>query len=341
MATSTYLFRFDAGAQHGLGHFSRSIAIAKQLLNNKPDAEIIILSAATAYMREKKNELPFRTILVDEINENIVLNYVKNIRPGVLFFDKLEELNKNTITALQDYTKLILFHNYSRYVTWADVIIMPAAHIDINDLRFQHVPDKGPAKIYAGPDYVVMNEAALQLRPLFKIRNKANTVAVTTGGSDPKGVMISLLEKIDFKKFNDINFIFFIGDDFLHKEKLNNYTNITNAKFLPFDMKAITTCDIVISTFGVTTYELLYTGMPVISVGHAATNAKGSKYLAANYNCILDIGHIDDIKENELNSAINLLIQDADTRVRLHQTGRNLIDGKGAERVCDIIMQQN
>lgn len=341
MATSTYLFRFDAGAQHGLGHFSRSVAIANQLLSKKPEAEIIILSAATAYMKEKKNELPFKIILVDEINENIVLKYVKNIRPGVLFFDKLEELNKDTITALQDYTKLILFHNYSRYATWADIVIMPAAHIDINDLPFQHVPNKGPAKIYAGPDYVVMNEAILPLRSLFKIRDKVNSVAITTGGSDPKGVMISLLEKIDFEKFNDINFTFFIGDDFLHKDRLNAYANIANAKFLPFDMKAITACDIAISTFGVTTYELLYMGMPVISLGHAIANAKGSKYLAAIYNCILDIGYVNDVEENKLNNAINLLIQDAETRARLHQAGRNLIDGKGVERVCDIIMQQN
>lgn len=341
MATSTYLFRFDAGAQHGLGHFSRSITVAKQLLSKRPDARIIILSAATAYMQREKNKLPFEVILVDEINETIVLNYVKNIRPGVLFFDKLEELNKDTITALKDYTKLVLFHNYSRYATWADVIIMPAAHIDINELLFQHVPDKGPAKIYTGPDYVVMNEAILPLRSLFKIRDKGNNVAITTGGSDPKGVMISLLEKIDFKKFNNVNFTFFVGDDFLHKERLNAYTNITNARFLPFDMKAITACDIAISTFGVTTYELLYIGIPVISVGHAEANAKGSKYLAANYNCILDIGYIDDVEENDLNNAINLLIQDAVTRTRLHLAGRDLIDGKGAERVCDIIMQQN
>ncbi|MGN6351932.1 MAG: hypothetical protein ACTHLB_01005 [Parafilimonas sp.] len=341
MATSTYLFRFDAGAQHGLGHFSRSIAVAKQLLSKRPDARIIILSAATAYMQREKNKLPFEVILVDEINETIVLNYVKNIRPGVLFFDKLEELNKDTITALKDYTKLILFHNYSRYDTWADVIIITAEHIDINDLPFQHVPYKGPAKIYAGPDYVVMNEAILPLRSLFKIRDKANTVAITTGGSDPKGVMISLLEKIDFKKFNDINFTFFAGDDFLHKERLNAYTNITNVAFLPFNIKSIAACDAAISTFGVTTYELLYMGMPVISVGHAAANVKGSKYLAANYNCILDIGYIDDVEENELNRVINLLIQDADARARLHHAGKKLIDGKGAERVCDIIMQQN
>jgi spore coat polysaccharide biosynthesis predicted glycosyltransferase SpsG len=337
MANVKYLFRFDAGAHYGLGHFSRSIALAKQILKEEPVAQISIFSEATAFMKQQKELLPFNIVLHETPDDEIFINYIRNIGTDVLVFDKLQELSKDTICKLKKYTKLIFFHNYSKYAMWADAVIIPAAHLHEKDLHFILPDNFAQSKLYFGPEYIVLNESTLPLRTIFTLRNHVTSVAITTGGTDPKGVMITLLNKINFKNFPALTFNFFVGDAFLFKDKLSNYKIIPNVNIIQFKLEDLIQSDIVIATFGVTTYELLYLGIPVISVAHAQQNANGSKYLSDNFNCISDLGLIDKLQEKHLNSAICNLSKDVNTRKDYHYKGRSLIDGKGVNRVTNII----
>jgi spore coat polysaccharide biosynthesis predicted glycosyltransferase SpsG len=93
-----------------------------------------------------------------------------------------------------------------------------------------------------------------------------------------------------------------------------------------------------ISTFGISTYELMYLGIPVISVSHAQINAEGSYMLAKRYNAHIDLGLIDSLSKESLEHAILQLTSKPALREYYSNIGKKLVDGKGVERVASIIL---
>jgi len=164
-------------------------------------------------------------------------------------------------------------------------------------------------------------------------------ILITTGVSDPKGVSLVLLKwmkNVDTKNFD---IVILVGKTFIHKEKLEKIKSHlpSSFKFYPFSYNYITDTDIAICTFGITTYELIYLGIPTISIGHAPINAIGSDILDKNYNVIMDLGFIDDLTEYKFLSSLNKLLDNEEIKKTLIEKCSGFIDGDGAKRVAYLL----
>lgn len=335
-----YLFRFDAGDEHGLGHYSRCLAIAHSLQEKKPGARIAIFSSDTAFMREKASQVPFDLFLEKDPGEKELLAWVAKNEPDILFFDKLQALDSAVLGRLKEKTRVILFQNYFPSAGEADAVIIPGAHVAESRLPFAGSAHT-TAAIYMGAEYMVINELVHPLRGRFTPGDEVRSVAITTGGSDPQGVMHSLLDAIDFDAFPTVSFNFHVGENMKHKSSLAARNTAPNINFVPFNIKELAAADLAIATFGVSTYELLYLGIPLISVAHAPSNAIGSSYLSRGCDCFADLGLIDTVSAASLNQTLSSLINSARKRKQYHERGLQLIDGKGAGRVSDIIINMS
>jgi len=325
------LFRVDAGDKIGLGHYFRTITLAKALY--KRGIGVTITHKPSPFWT--KVVLPFPTVTLEEgKEESHTLQLIKKGDFSVYYVDGIIAFTEAFIESIRkSRIKVVFYQNNSDTKHLCDIFILPSLRYDSS--FFKNFSEK--TKVFTGLDYVIFNEKVYQLASKRKpIRKIAENIGIVTGGSDPKGVLLTIHSLIEHATFQHINFIYFYGEDFLHKENIPAHTK-ANVQFSPFDLKAVSNMDIVICTFGVSTYELMYLGIPTISIGHQFTNAAASKKVEDCTKGIIDLGLIDDINATRLNDTLGMLIDQPQQREALSKNAMKAIDAKGIDRIIQIV----
>jgi spore coat polysaccharide biosynthesis predicted glycosyltransferase SpsG len=340
MKKFSILIRLDADAKTGLGHLSRSIAIAGFLKNEQ--TEPIFLTNGDNYAKELIKNKGFQHLGCNaQMNEEEKLLYTADkIKPALIFIDKLYPYTKDFILKLKQISKTVIFHTNCEGNLFADAFILPSAHSDEHIIR-NHLKH-GKNKFYYGPDYVVISEKAksmARVRSTTKIRK--NKICISTGGSDPEGLMTKILPAINKLKLNDYEIKALIGNNFMHREALNKIIPKLQSSIqcVAFDINEFTDTGCALATFGVLTYELIHAGIPILSVAHAEANARGSKNAEMRYRCLKDIGLFKNMTQKEFISEFETFIHDTDLQKQISQNTKQLIDGKGAERTAKILTE--
>lgn len=256
---------------------------------------------------------------------------------GLLFLDQLFPYPIDTIRRLKEHLKIIMFHNECEGMFYCNYAVFPSAHLRseiINDPRW----GSSPASLLYGPEYVIINQVVQET--LRGVTSKAAKpfISITTGASDPNGVLLQLLKWINVSEI-DIPVKALIGRDFLHEKKLKGIAPEinNNIELKRFNYGDLLTSRLAISTFGVTTYELIYANIPVISLGHARKNAQGSKILADRYGCVVDLGYREEIKAEDFLDTVRGLWNSPGRLSKLKASQEGLIDGRGLDRLGKLI----
>jgi spore coat polysaccharide biosynthesis predicted glycosyltransferase SpsG len=220
-----------------------------------------------------------------------------------------------------------------------DEIIFPNAHLDKGILK-KYLSEKQINQVKTGPEYVILRNEILALKDKINhnLHNPPNIV-VTTGGTDPKGVLLKLIPWL--KDMNlKANIIILIGQAFKYKNELEKIIiNLPdNFKVFPYSLEEFLKSDIVICTFGVTIYEMIYLQIPTICISHSRENAKSAKILKERYEIIEDIGFVENLNPQNLYLVIKKLLKNKTYYQNFIKKCSNLIDGKGAKRIGEIIV---
>jgi len=334
------LFRVDAGSNVGLGHLIRSIAIARKLKDNYNETEIFFLTRNNQITTDLLSQNEFQYILQEkESEETFITDAVKNILVDVLFIDKLYPYQPEFIRKIQKHTHVCMFHNLCDGAFECDQFILPASHFSdkvLQDKRWT----TGKVKLYEGFPFVVLNDKILALKRKSNINTDPMHIVLTTGGSDHKGIMIQLLEYLlDFNEIENIKITALIGEDFSHHDELEKLRGRLSCIFTvrPFNYSDLPKADLAINTFGVSTYELIYLGIPTMSIGHAKQNARGSYIFAKKYGFTYDLGLFEDLTKHNFLNTLNTLITDPTNLKKMQNKSLGIIDGFGAKRVAKLI----
>jgi len=331
------VFRCDASSEIGLGHVIRSLAVAKELQEKN---KIIFASAVdqtNSYIREYDFEIFSKND--NENEETFLTRAITKLHPDVLFIDKkysydsafLNELKKNNV-------KIMMMDNLCEGLSACDEIVFHSLHFDENLLK-EYLSQEKIAHVKMGPKYIILRNEILSLKNKIErdLHNPPNII-VTTGGSDPKGVLIKIIKWL--KEINlPANIYLLVGHAFKFKDQLEDIKeNLPdNFRVVPYSPQEIIKADIVICTFGVTIYEMIYLQIPTICISHTVENANDSKIINEKYGVIKDMGYIDDINSGDLNIAIRNIMQE-DKHQKMVERCDNIIDGMGAKRVGEKII---
>jgi spore coat polysaccharide biosynthesis predicted glycosyltransferase SpsG len=236
------LFRFDAGEFDGFGHLKRTEPLINFLISKGFNVIICTNSKTKNFLNKNlKNKIYF--IKKKKESEEKYLNRISdNFNGYIIVIDKLYNYRKKEINDLKKKNEVIFIQNYSSGAKISNKIIFPDDH--------NFMPKK--KNIYTGSKYLVLRD---EISKIKKIENK-NCLAVSFGGSDPYNLTIKIakiLKKINWKNKT----IFFYGDAFKKKKNLIKVVkNNKNFKILRFDFKRLVNARLIISAFGVTTYEV-------------------------------------------------------------------------------------
>ena len=330
----------DAGPDVGLGHLIRSIAIAQELRENYNETKICFLTKDNQFSTDLLRQNKFQYILQGKrLEENFIVETIQNTSADILFIDKLFPYLSVFIQEIQKNIRVCMFHNLCDGAFECDQFILPASHVSdkiIKDKRWV----MGKVKLFEGFSYIVLNDNILKLKRKSNINADPMHIILTTGGSDPKGVMIQLLKYLEgYEVTGNIKITALIGQYFSHYVELENLRNkLSNiVNFKSFNYSDLAEADLAINTFGVSTYELIYLGIPTVTIGHAKSNAHGSHILAKNFGFTYDLGLFYDLNQQHFLNTLNTLITNQKELKEMQQKSSGIIDGLGVQRVAKLI----
>ncbi len=322
----------EGGNKTGFGHITRCSALCQALQKAVPSAKINFVVYGDKYAR--------RLLRASNVKASFY-NWIENE-------DKTYKLvRQNDITVIDSYIarksiyevisnmtsgNMLMVDDYNRIDYPKGVVVNPSIYESKSDYR----KSKRNFRL-SGQDYIILRREFWKV-PGKKIRMKIKDVLVTLGGMDNAEFLAEVIESVLFKY--DFNFHIVIAEKRLRPSslktghiKMNFYSDISVKDMRSLMLK----CDFCISGGGQTLFELARCGTPTIGICLAKNQIRNLKALeklgflayAGWYNS----------KEifDRLNRAVKNLIA-CEIRQQKSRKAKDLIDGKGAERIIDYFI---
>jgi spore coat polysaccharide biosynthesis predicted glycosyltransferase SpsG len=326
------LMRVDAGDKVGLGHFYRSINLADHL--GRKGHEVFFVHRPSNFWNELNLKMfGFPTFpLTADYEERQLLDFIIHEKADLFFVDGILEFTGSFINNVKKHARVVFYQNTSDSFGLADIFILPAIHYPEDFFT----SFSKSTTVFKGLDYFTFHRNLYKLDRIPSCSGRVKSVAVFAGGSDPNDALRKIYDLVDFKGFTEIEFLFFYGTNYTYLEKIDK-SLIFNNIFRIFDHESILKCDLLISAFGVSTYEFLYLGMPIISFGHQRRNALASDTFAEMTKSIISLGEIGTVKREVLNDTIRSLAENVIKRQGLVDKSKGTLDLKGPDRVVEIL----
>lgn len=322
----------DAGEKIGLGHFHRSYSLALALKNK---GCLVTFAHEKSSFWNLMKDFEFQHIELDSHDtNNNMFDICLQDKYRILYVDGILEFDEGNVEKLKGKTKLVFYQNIGQSRHLADVFILPSIH---QEKHFFKNFNTAKTQVFQGLEYFTFNSKISELAPKqITPNNTIKNIGIICGGSDPRNVMLSVFKLIDFNEWPTISFNFYYGDNYMHQNSIpKEYAK--NASFLSYDVKIISKNDVLIAAFGVSTYEFMALGMPIISVGHQEANAYASKILEEKTKSIYHLGLIDFLTKEVLNDTIGKFTSDHTISQKLSEKSKLLIDLKGIDRIVRIM----
>ncbi|PIE75818.1 UDP-2,4-diacetamido-2,4,6-trideoxy-beta-L-altropyranose hydrolase [bacterium DOLJORAL78_65_58] len=199
------------------------------------------------------------------------------------------------------------------------------------------------SRLLAGPRYQLMRrEFLVGPRPAASAADPARNLLVTLGGGDPYRTGETVLEALELLPTADLEVRLLAG---VRPERLAELTDRARrlrqrVEILPqvADMPAqLAWADLAVTAGGSTLWELAYMGVPAL-VTVLADNQEPSSRLLAERGAIRRLGRAETLDAATVAAALGTLLTDAAARQAMVAAGRDLIDGRGAERVVRTML---
>ena len=323
----TCIIRVDASSEIGYGHLMRCLALGEKLRSSF-DILFLVRHKNTA-TKIRKQEFRVYEIASDVDDESVIISLSSKYPNAVWIIDIKKQFSKGFLPELKRHANLLLLiENLSYDMEVADGVLFPAAHLDEKILD-PWLDKKHRYRVLSGWDWIILREEFLNIRST----SKDFPIVVTTGGSDPDGVLFKLW---DLLKDQKIQAIFLVGESFSFTDCLPNEDQYLKVE--DYNIEYLAKAQTIISTFGSSITECLYLKKPVISVAHSMENAYGSSLLSRRSPACFDLGYFKDLDQERLIKAINTY-QEPSEEI-MNWLNKSPIDGKGAERVKQWLIEK-
>ena len=331
------VFRCDASSDIGLGHVIRCLAVAKGLRRQNHIIFATTEGDTNSHIKDSNFEIVFRE---DETEEAFLDGVNSILKPDIIVIDKKYPYRSTFLNHLkQNKTKIVMVDNICEGLSASDEIIFPNAHLDKNLLK-KYLSQEQIARVKTGPEYVILRDEILELKDRGRQDLRIPpTIVVTTGGTDPEGVLLNLITWLNEMDL-EANILILVGQAFKFQDELGSLVaNLPdNFRIIPYSLQELIKGDIIICTFGVSIYEMIYLQIPTICISHSRENAYGARILKDRYGVIEEVGYVKDVNPQSLDVAITRLLTDKAYYMDMVERCDDLIDEGGAKRAGQIIV---
>jgi spore coat polysaccharide biosynthesis predicted glycosyltransferase SpsG/CTP:molybdopterin cytidylyltransferase MocA len=324
--------RVDGGRRIGMGHVFTSLAVAESL-RRMANPEICFLMSAEhpeGIAEVSRAGFPVRILHGGGMEE--ALAFFREFAPTVIVND-LPFLSSEYLAALERLgaTAVNLVDSRAdleRPESTAGVIISMARETD-----------QTPEEFYAGPAFAVLRDSFRETDKA--IRERGERVLVTFGGSDPQGLTLKAVAALESLP-PEVSVTVVLGPAFAYEDRLGALVAGARRPFTILERvdamaELIVDADLVLCSGGMTVYELAALGTPGIVCAQNVREAARMRDFARQ-GSVLYLGLGSEVSAAELGEIVRALLAEPGRRRAMSQCGKALVDGYGADRVADVIV---
>ncbi len=350
------VFRVDSGSLLGTGHLARCLVIGVVLAER--GASITYLCRddpgnANAVIRA-------RGFTVSPITTSTQTRKSSDCCGGNPFCESADATA--TIATLPNKTDLLIVDHYSCGQSWeaamrphcqrqaviddlarhhaCDVLVDPNWHGLKTETRYAGRVSPLTQSLL-GPDFALLDPAFAKSRVSPTNRQgKVKRVLVYFGGSDQYGLTPLALTVLAKPEFARLEVDVVIGAT-NKASPLGNAAAINRPGVTVYEhqdslAKLLAGVDVAIGAVGGTTWERMCLGVPSLTVVIADNQLETANDLAAA-GLIDLLGHATNVTEETLAQGLRELLNAPERRQRMADAGQAVVDGRGAERVVDVL----
>jgi spore coat polysaccharide biosynthesis predicted glycosyltransferase SpsG len=220
-----------------------------------------------------------------------------------------------------------------------------SAHAVINFL----VRDPDPAalaqrgvSLFEGPQYAtLLPEYAERSAQPKSILPQAERLLITMGGGDAAGLAVKVVRALRPEPRLAVSVV--VGSAFPHMAALETAAAasphaVRIEAAIPSLLPEWEAADLAVVAGGLTMHEALVTGTPAIAVCQAVWHQPFLARLFAAEDAMVDLGLGRDAADAAIGAAVAELALDPARRERMSRGGQRLCDGRGTERVVDVLL---
>lgn len=331
------LFRVDGGSQMGMGHIYRSLAIA-EALRSLSRAEVAFLMSGTPEYEQgliAVSRAGYPLHVVRDGALETCLEHVRDFSPAILIND-LPVLDSAYLTGLSRLGPTT--------VNLVDTLddLETTAHYAQVIVSVMQEDRETPEGFYGGPAYAILREHFRGREK--KVRERPELVLLSFGGSDPQGLTLKAaraLQTLD----GPVDVVAVAGPAFSYRREFDALM-----KELPRQIPLINEAgghiadlmleaDLVVGSGGMSVYELAALGTPGIVLGQNAREEKRMREFA-RHGTVEYLGLGPEVEEAALAAAVRALLGDTERRRSMSERGRALVDGLGAARTAEMVLER-
>ena len=360
MNKTTIYFRVDAHRKFGMGHVFRCLHYAEGLrerLAVEPCFLMLRHSLGTGigeYLERAGIEYQIVSGADDyredfEITKNVLIDN----KPAVVFTDLLHpdssdnDLNDDEelkFELVDDYVKSLRDEGLTVFSITdeiEDITIKPDVVISAgNQFPRKYENLHNGTRYCLGPEYYVVPRDILDYAKVPKvIAEEGRDVLIFFGGSDIDGFAEKCVSALSGIKQLNLRVILGTatpeaGSTAKKMRDLGAEVYFSVTKIAPFLIDA----DIALTHGGNTTFELAAMGTPFITLCRRERQLKHAEYLQ-DRGVSISLGYGFDADENQIRDTVVALAGNANKRRSMSKAGRNLVDGKGIERIAEVLKE--
>lgn len=338
------IIRVDASTQIGTGHLMRCLALAQAWKDSGGEGSFIT-ACNNKGLLERLREEGFSIHLIDraypdpydwEVTKGILHNHPDAwvVLDGYHFDKVYQQQVKGAGHRLLVIDDMAHLKHY-----YADIVLNQNIHAE--QLRYSCEPY---TRLLLGTRYVLLRREFLAWRNWKReIPEAARRVLVTLGGGDPENHTLKVIQALQKVDIPGVEAIVVIGASNPHTDLVEAAIGqsripirlICNASNMP---ELMAWADVAVSAAGSTTWELLFLGMPAMFF----ILADNQRYVAEQMDSQeigKSLGWAGDISVEPLAKTIALLLKDLDLRAKISEKARQIIDGRGVQRVITVMQE--
>jgi UDP-2,4-diacetamido-2,4,6-trideoxy-beta-L-altropyranose hydrolase len=328
------LFRVDASGSIGLGHLTRCAALADAFTRAGASCEFLTTTPEAVGPRVSQHEL---LPLAAEAGSN-------------------DDAGMTSRLARQRGFRHVIVDGYVFGAAWARALGLPSA-LWIDDLGFDdrrggyvvnHHLYATPARYPAmPPERLLLGPAFALLRPEFAAAREEQTTAsvvprilITMGGADPPGATLRAVEAVSaLRGRQPIEVRILVGAANPRRDELSQLPDVDVVVDARDVASHLRWSDVVVTAAGGTALELSCVGVPAVVLTIADNQRDVAKRLA-EVGLVRNLGWHEDVSPTAIADAVDELLRDGCARTAMVAAQRATVDGRGAERVVNHLLER-
>lgn len=333
--------RADGGANIGMGHIQRCLALSSQLKKN--GAKILFISKKDKTIEKKIEQEEFEVIplknnvgLAEDLKHTI--NTIKAHKLDVVITDSYA-IDEHYLTEIKKTVFLLVSIDDIAGISFPSDIVVNQ-NIYAKDLDYHS--STGRTKFLLGPNYALLREKFSNLGKR-KINEKVKNILITLGGSDFFNLTPKILKILDRINQN-FKITVVIGPFFKNISEIEKTAKEIDKKveliYDSYEMsKIMLASDLAIAGGGTTLYELAATGTPALTFCLADNQEKNIRGMT-EVGRLINMGWGNEWEEEGFYyREIDNLANNYAVREKMSELGQELVDGEGSWRVSEIIIE--